>query len=258
MLCSIALGQVAEATVRRLARTLPSATWAKGHAVGAAAASGNDQRQTSAAILTDSESRRGVPFSLSSNGSAAFRAGTPSGCSSPAQHCNHASSPQPAPSTLTPSTTHNSHTNTQSHTWPAARGFASAASAAPEPSSSPSSLTHSLHGGDPYDTPLNAHASTPLRRSPSARLRARLSALLPGRTSESTDVRSQHGKDESYHEPIPPDLVVRATHAWIELSLTWSIIIKPFQVSLFHLEYGRTAQIQRPVPSRGAQGLLIC
>lgn len=46
------------------------------------------------------------------------------------------------------------------------------------------------------------------RRSPDAQLRARLAALLPGRVSESHSVLQQHGRDESYHEPLPPDLVV--------------------------------------------------
>ncbi|GFR45655.1 hypothetical protein Agub_g7066 [Astrephomene gubernaculifera] len=48
----------------------------------------------------------------------------------------------------------------------------------------------------------------PARRSPSPALRARLAALLPGRVSEARDVLTQHGTDESYHEPLPPDLVV--------------------------------------------------
>ncbi|GIL46053.1 hypothetical protein Vafri_3137, partial [Volvox africanus] len=49
---------------------------------------------------------------------------------------------------------------------------------------------------------------TPPRRQPSAALRNRLAALLPGRVSAARDTLMQHGTDESYHESLPPDLVV--------------------------------------------------
>ncbi|KAG2498342.1 hypothetical protein HYH03_003601 [Edaphochlamys debaryana] len=63
---------------------------------------------------------------------------------------------------------------------------------------------------DPSSSSPASSPSTPStpRRTASPALRARLAALLPGRVSEARDTLVQHGTDESYHDPLPPDIVV--------------------------------------------------
>jgi D-lactate dehydrogenase (cytochrome) len=51
-------------------------------------------------------------------------------------------------------------------------------------------------------------ADQAVRTSALEDLLSELTALLGDRVSVSADVRRQHGTDESYHEPIPPDAVV--------------------------------------------------
>ena len=45
------------------------------------------------------------------------------------------------------------------------------------------------------------------RRSPGVQLLRRLEAILPGRVTAAAAVLQQHGKDESYLLPLPPDVV---------------------------------------------------
>ncbi|EFJ44301.1 hypothetical protein VOLCADRAFT_95449, partial [Volvox carteri f. nagariensis] len=57
-------------------------------------------------------------------------------------------------------------------------------------------------------SPLPTRQQQQRRSAPSAQLRDRIEELLPGRVSAARDILRQHGTDESYHEPLPPDLVV--------------------------------------------------
>ncbi|PNW77399.1 hypothetical protein CHLRE_10g434900v5 [Chlamydomonas reinhardtii] len=79
-----------------------------------------------------------------------------------------------------------------------ARGLSSAA--APQP--------HSSNSQQPPRPHHSAGAGGP-RRTASPALRARLVSLLgAGRVTEARDALTQHGTDESYHTPLPPDVVV--------------------------------------------------